>query len=291
MGSETVPDSGARNVISFPMAHPPRFYAQSFLLVLFFLSSSVFAAENRVKVEVFQEQFAYRSGCPLRVAFQFRIPVGHRMFWTHPGTGDGRSVSVEWSLPDGWKSEGMQFPAPSRFPIGSGVVFGYAGDVVFMDTLVPPMGEPIGAANLHAKLTWEVAQEETIMEETQKTITLYPADRSVVKPLFADKFRIWQGRIPKLARNLQAKLEKKLLAKNYTLIFAGTKGQARPELFPAPNIPLDLSQPLKGRYSDGHWNVELPFLSENAVRAKILTGVLEPGPTGGAPVSINVHFP
>jgi hypothetical protein len=165
------------------------------------------------------------------------------------------------------------------------------GEEVVLDTLVPPVEESAGEVTIQAKLTWRVAQNEVVSEESRCTLSFQRAGKSQVRPLRADRFRIWQGRIPRPDREFHPALEKKFLAKSYILTFPGTKGQARPEYFPSASQGLDLSTPLKAKYEEGAWNIEIRFNSADTKRPKVLEGVLEPGPSGGSPVWISVRVP
>jgi thiol:disulfide interchange protein DsbD len=249
------------------------------------------AASHHAAVEALPEYTYYRPGSPLRVAFVFKIEDGWHTFWTNPGAIPAESASVEWKLPAGWRSEGLQFPAPQRLGAGSSFVFGYTGEVALLDTLVPPEEEDAGEVNLQAKVTWQVSGTETLTEETRCTLSFLHAGKSPVRPLRADRFRIWQGRIPRANRNVRFKLEKKFLARNFELTFPGSWGEARPEFFPDQQVGLDASKPLRAKYLKGTWIIEIPLDSADSKRPKNLEGVLEPGPTGGAPVWFSIRVP
>ena len=262
-------------------------------LLAFFLIAGPFsilwASPRHVVVEALPEYAFYRPGSPLRVAFVFQIQEDWHTFWTNPGPVQGAPASVEWKLPEGWRSEGLQFPAPQRIPIGTSFSFGYTGEVVMLDTLVPPETEESGEVTIQAKVIWQVAGPEKMTEETRCNLSFLRAGKSTVRPLRADRFRIWQGRIPRANRNVRFKLEKRFLEKTYTLSFPGSKGGSRPELFPDKQLGLDTTKPLRARFLGGTWKIEIPLEASNL--PKRLEGVLDPGPTGVAPVWISLRVP
>jgi thiol:disulfide interchange protein DsbD len=249
------------------------------------------AATRHVVVEALPEYASFRPGSPLRVAFVFQIQKDWHIFWINPVASQGRHPSVEWKLPEGWRSEGLQYPAPQRVGIGDTTAFGYTGEAVFIDTLVPPMEETSDDVTLQAKVTWQTAQTEIVEEETSCTLSFHRAGKASVRPLRADRFRIWQDRIPRPNSDVRPVLQKRFLAKSYTLEFSGTKGQAIPEFYPNPSQGLDLRKPLEAKYEDGVWMIEIPLMDTGAKHPKVLEGVLEPGPTGGSPVWVSVRFP
>jgi DsbC/DsbD-like thiol-disulfide interchange protein len=268
-------------------------FATLFILcvLLTWVAAFSFAATRHVVVEALPEYTSFRPGSPLRVAFVFQIQKDWHTFWINPVVPQGRCASVEWKLPEGWRSEGIQFPAPKRVGGGTTAAFGYLDEMVLIDTLVPPVEETADEVTLQAKVTWQAAQTEIVEEETRCTLTFHRAGKTFARPLRADHFRIWQGRIPRPNNDLHPKLEKRFLAKSYTLEFPGTKGQACPEFFPNPSQGLDMSKPLTATFTDGLWSVGIPLRDTDVKHPKVLEGVLEPGPTGGAPVWVSVRFP
>jgi len=249
------------------------------------------ARVNKVAVEAFPEYAVYRAGSPTRVAFVFHVPAGHHTFWNHSGPRLGSPASIEWKLPGGWQAQGLQFPAPQRFLVGPEVVWGYAGEVVFFDTLIPPLEEEAAVVTVRARLTWQVAGSETNTEEESFTLSFERAGKAPARPLRADKFRLWLDRIPQVDHDLHPRVERGFLGKKYTLVFPGTRGEARPQFFPENPSLFDVSQPLKARFVTGQWRLELPFLRAEGSRAKTLSGVLDPGPSGSSPVTLSVPMP
>jgi hypothetical protein len=242
-------------------------------------------------VEVLPEYAAYRPGSPLRVAFVFHLEKDWRLFWTNPGMPGMECPSVEWKLPDDWRADELQFPAPRRLGRGEASAFGYLGETALVATLVPSMDEESLEVTVQGKVRWMAANTEAVTGESKFTLTFRRSLKGPMKPLRADRFRLWQDSIPHGDPRLHPALRRRWLGKGWILEVPGEKGEARPEFFPLNRQVVDSRRPILGLYSDGVWTFELPPHPEWSPKSRSLEGVLAPGPGGGAPVWIASHLP
>jgi DsbC/DsbD-like thiol-disulfide interchange protein len=97
-------------------------------------------------------------GQPLETAIRLTHDKGWHSYWTNPGEA-GIPTTVEWKLPPGWKSGGLQAPAPIRFLTGGLAGYGYEGATWFPVMLTPPE-DFSGQARLTATLSWLACSEE-----------------------------------------------------------------------------------------------------------------------------------
>jgi DsbC/DsbD-like thiol-disulfide interchange protein len=66
---------------------------------------------------------------------------------------------VKWSVPSGFSVGPMQYPAPSRLPLGPLMDYGYEGTAVFPFDLSTSPQTPLGIADLKAHVQWLVCRE------------------------------------------------------------------------------------------------------------------------------------
>jgi len=99
-----------------------------------------------------------QPGKPLETAIRMTHDKGWHSYWINPGEA-GIPTTVEWKLPPGWKSGGLQLPAPIRFLSGGLAGYGYEGTTWFPVTITAPE-DFTGKARLNATISWLACSEE-----------------------------------------------------------------------------------------------------------------------------------
>jgi thiol:disulfide interchange protein DsbD len=97
------------------------------------------------------------AGKPLETAIRLTHDQGWHSYWMNPGEA-GIPTNVEWKLPPGWKSGGLQLPAPIRFVSGGLAGYGYEGTAWFPVTITAPE-DFAGKARLSATISWLACSE------------------------------------------------------------------------------------------------------------------------------------
>jgi len=93
-----------------------------------------------------------------RVALALTLEPGWHVYWVYAGD-SGQPPSVKWSLPWGFSVGSMQYPAPSRLPLGPLMDYGYEGTAVFPFDLSTSPQTPLGKADFKAHVQWLVCKE------------------------------------------------------------------------------------------------------------------------------------
>ena len=83
------------------------------------------------------------------------------VYWINAGD-SGNPPTITWTLPTGVTAGSMQFPAPSRLPLGPLMDFGYEDEVTFPVAIKVAPNVPSGPIHLDAKITWLVCREVCI---------------------------------------------------------------------------------------------------------------------------------
>jgi thiol:disulfide interchange protein len=96
-----------------------------------------------------------------QIGLYFKLEQGWHVYWKNAGD-SGEPPHIQWTLPDGVTAEPMQFPAPTRLPLGPLMDFGYENEVLFPIKLDVATTAKSGKAVLDAKVDWLVCREVCI---------------------------------------------------------------------------------------------------------------------------------
>ena len=116
-------------------------------------SCAVAAAQpGRAKLDWITSSETAEPGKPLQTAIRMTHDEGWHSYWINPGVA-GIPTKATWKLPQGWETDGLEFPVPIRFLNGGLAGYGYKNTVLFPVTLTPPPDFD-GVARLSVTITW-----------------------------------------------------------------------------------------------------------------------------------------
>ena len=95
------------------------------------------------------------AGGTLQAGLVLTIEEHWHVYWINAGD-SGEPPSITWTLPPGITAGPLQFPPPTRLPLGPLMDFGYEDGVAFPVTLKAAPGMKPGKVHLDAKVTWLV---------------------------------------------------------------------------------------------------------------------------------------
>ncbi len=96
-----------------------------------------------------------------QIGLYFKLEQGWHVYWKNAGD-SGEPPHIQWTLPDGVTAEPMEFPSPTRLPLGPLMDFGYENEVLFPIKLDVAPTAKSGKAVLDAKVDWLVCREVCI---------------------------------------------------------------------------------------------------------------------------------
>ena len=99
-----------------------------------------------------------RPGAEAHLGLSLKLEPGWHVYWLYPGD-SGQAPEVSWVPQQGVSPGPMQFPAPSRLPLGPLTDYGYEGAVVFPFALATNTSLPTGPRLLQAHVRWLVCRE------------------------------------------------------------------------------------------------------------------------------------
>ncbi len=97
-------------------------------------------------------------GKTLQVGLVFTLEEHWHVYWTNAGEA-GYPPKITWTLPDGITAAPMQFPIPSRLPVGPLMDFGYEDEVAFPVQITAASSVKPGPIHLDAVVSWLVCRE------------------------------------------------------------------------------------------------------------------------------------
>jgi thiol:disulfide interchange protein DsbD len=104
---------------------------------------------------------AIAPGGTLDVGLVITLEEKWHVYWINAGD-SGEPPRINWTLPNGITAGPMQFPIPSRLPLGPLMDFGYEDEVAFPVRLTAAKNLKPGPIHLDAKVDWLVCREVCI---------------------------------------------------------------------------------------------------------------------------------
>lgn len=132
-------------------------------LVLVFLagaaSAQVYEGRTLVEARLVAATDAIVPGQPFRVGLALKMAPGWHTYWAYAGDA-GLATRVEWTLPPGFGVGPIEWPLPQRLvEPGDIEVYAYKGEVLLMQTIVPPADlKPGDSVTLRATASWLVCE-------------------------------------------------------------------------------------------------------------------------------------
>lgn len=100
-------------------------------------------------------------GSTLDIGLLITLEEKWHVYWVNAGD-SGEPPRIVWTLPPGITAGPMQFPTPSRLPLGPLMDFGYEDSVAFPIQLTAVKNLKPGPIHLDAKVSWLVCREVCI---------------------------------------------------------------------------------------------------------------------------------
>lgn len=156
---------------------------------LLFLSAPLFAEPVNFTLKAETKEL----NRPFWVALDLDIEKGWHAYWKNPGEA-GMAPQIEWTLPDGYAVETVEWPYPSLFANA----FVYEGHTVLLAKIIPSKA----TGEIKVNLRWVVCNDETCLPgSSEATLTLPTEEMSAY-------FQSAWEKIPKKAALISTKRDK-----------------------------------------------------------------------------------
>lgn len=231
--------------------------------------------ENAIRPElVLQSHATPGSGTPL--AIFMRTTPGWHGYWLNPGDA-GLPMSVEWTLPAGWKVEPLRYPVPHRLLVAGIVNYVYESDYAVLTRIVPRAGAT-GSHRVSAKMRWLACTDKICVPE-QGEVSVDVPTSGMANP--DRRFDEWLRALP---RPLGSQAHFALTADKVRLAIPLPASVAveDPYFFPSDDGPIDYAAPQVVQRSGDTMIVEL---ARRRGEPKAVNGVLAIGEGMGLEIS------
>ena len=132
-----------------------------------------------------------QAGAASHAGLYFKLEPGWHIYWQNAGD-SGEPPHIKWTLPDGITAGPLQFPAPTRLPLGPLMDFGYENEVMFPFDLNVAAAAKHGPVTLEAKVDWLVCREVCIPGKAQLEIKRDVAAPGVGSTTGEPESGLWQ---------------------------------------------------------------------------------------------------
>lgn len=133
------------------------------VLTLAAAPAQVLDGQQLVTAKLVPSQNAIVPGQPIEVGLLLQMAPGWHSYWEYGGDA-GLPTKISWTLPEGFASGPVQWPAPHlMIEPGDIWTYGYDGSVLLIATIVPPQNiSPGKTVTLRAKASWLVCKDMCI---------------------------------------------------------------------------------------------------------------------------------
>jgi thiol:disulfide interchange protein/DsbC/DsbD-like thiol-disulfide interchange protein len=127
---------------------------------------------GRLTAELVAERAGIAPGQTVHVALRQLIDDGWHTYWRNPGD-SGEATTIDWTLPAGWRTGAIVWPAPQKLPTGPLMDYGYTGEVLLpVDLTAPADARPGSTATLKAHASFLVCKDVCVPEDGTLSLTL-----------------------------------------------------------------------------------------------------------------------
>ena len=210
-------------------------------------------------------------------------------YWKNPGD-SGLPTTLRWTLPAGVTTGAIEWPTPSRLPIGPLMNYGYEGRLLLPVALNVPAGFDSPTIRLKLEAEWLVCKEVCIPESGEFTLEL-PTTASTAA--HAALFETARGAAPRPVTTTEATagLKDGALVVRVAGLPAAWAGR-KLEFFPETAGVVQNAAPNNGQWSAGVWTTTVPLDPQRSESPATMPVVLTTaGETAGALVALKVTTP
>ena len=225
-------------------------------------------------------------GQPLWLGLALEHKPHWHTYWKNPGD-SGLPTTLAWTLPAGFKAGEIDWPTPSRLPIGPLMNHGYDGRLLLPVKVEVPAGYAGDTLSVKLRADWLVCKDVCIPEGGDFALDI-PA-RSAFAAHGADFEAAFAARPRALAETkASATVGKDGLALEVSGLPAAWAGKAI-EFFPeAPGV-LDNALPRQAAWDGARWRVRVPLSDQRIDTPARMDAVLvAPGEKAGVRVGFDI---
>ncbi|MEY5010083.1 MAG: hypothetical protein RLZZ253_1222, partial [Verrucomicrobiota bacterium] len=182
---------------------------------------------SHVQASLHLDPPAPKAGQPFTAILRLRMEPGWHTYWQFGGD-SGLPTSIQWTLPEGYKTGPIQWPLPSAHPSdGDQLTYVYEKEVLLFTEIIPAPGSTL--ETLKASVRWLACNETCIPGNAEVSAK----SGSPEAPLPADVLEAWRSQLP-LSTPPPFSAAWSRTAQAITVALQNVPDGAKLELFPIP---------------------------------------------------------
>ena len=226
-------------------------------------------------------------GKPLWLGLKIEHQPHWHTYWKNPGD-SGLPTTLEWQWPAGVKAGDIEWPTPSKLPIGPLLNYGYEGTLLLPVAVAIPAGFMAETLDVKLHAEWLVCKDICIPESGDFTLQV-PTQAATAG--HGALFAAARAALPQPLAGAQAtaSVEAGALVLRVAGLPAAWQGQAL-GLFPETTGVINNAAPAVARWSGGDWSARVPLDPQRSASPAMLPVVLTaPGQPAGLLVQVAVN--
>ena len=228
-------------------------------------------------------------GQPLWLGLKLEHKLHWHTYWKNPGD-SGLPTTLVWQLPAGVQAGDVQWPTPSRLPIGPLMNYGYEGTLLLAVPVTLPPGWQGEQLDVKLQAQWLVCKDVCIPEEGEFSISI--AARAATAG-HRELFDATTARLPQPAPGVQGSAEVQGTELVLKLRGMPAAWQGQPlALFPEAAGLINNAARLQTQWQGDSWTARVPLDPQRSESPLKLAAVLtRPNEAAGLRVEVPVTTP
>lgn len=112
------------------------------------------------------------AGKPLTLGLWLQHQPHWHTYWKNPGD-SGLATAMNWNLPKGWSVGDIQWPTPTKLPVGTLANYGYEGSVLLpVQVRMPNAALKGSSVKIELEASWLVCEKECVPQDGKFTLEL-----------------------------------------------------------------------------------------------------------------------
>ncbi|MES2993021.1 MAG: thioredoxin family protein [Pseudomonadota bacterium] len=223
-------------------------------------------------------------GKPLTLGLALDHQPHWHTYWKNAGD-SGLPTTLTWQLPEGAQAGEIEWPTPSRLPVGPLMNYGYEGRLLLPVQVTLPAG---WTADLPIRLRadWLVCKDVCIPESGEFALNL-PAGAAIDQ--HGPRFAAARERVPQAVAQARAtaQVDGQALRVQVEGLPAASRGQTL-HFFPEIGGVIEPAAPVTQGWQGAVWTATVPLSAQRSESPAVLPTVLVAEPAAGLRVQIGV---
>ena len=226
------------------------------------------------------------AGKPMWLGLKIQHAPHWHTYWKNPGD-SGLPTTLQWQLPAGVEAGEIEWPTPSKLPLGPLLNFGYEGSLLLPVAITVPAGFSASTLDVKLRADWLVCKDVCIPEGGDFTLRV-PAQAATAGN--AALFEAARAAVPMAAAGSQASatVENGALVIKVSGLPAAWQGKAL-SYFPETTGVINNAAIPETRWDGGTWTARVPLDPQRSASPATVPSVLvAEGAQAGALVQVAV---